>query len=836
MKKYYFLLMAVLIITMTGCAKIDGYLESAIEKQSGMLKDSNYQIYQAYADKGSLDQDGYFLENAFETEDAFVEVPSNVARITFSKNGYLNIRYFKDAEFTEEIVSADALLVTDDCIYASISLDKSVSSTTYGFAGFRLSEIDKDGDHIELGLLKPDENGLVFQLPKQYIGKDLAIDPLGAYETRQVTLKDSYIDNDEKEHELSGMWIVNDKPISGHVAEINPVSSYIISYEFDGNEYFYLSSEPECYYSNNEDGVVIFNKREPTAETVDYSVQLHQYVAVDLASAQHRYVTINNGMEQEVKSGSELHISRLKYGDKVVLVSDVKWNELERSRELILQSSEELHQSGQTDYRYTLVVPQKGGEFVFDPSDYSYAHGTICFKCFGEEVSSIQYLAAGSKITYEQRTADDGYWLTEGDHVITVTTPEATRKQLESIHFTEKVRVRVQLAQPEYGGKIEYYANGSKIYGTEFIGNSGTEITMKFFPWEGWINNYNNGAKYTVTSASTQSVTLNRKNVATTAFTESADHKPTLDVVLSKSVGEDMKFLFEASGLSAKDYKYEDSWYRSDYTVIKKHTIGTEKGITLTMGNRAIQSGTAVKILVEMSGEDKSGNKIQKVNTSYYRLVDSLTDLQAPIDIYDSSSMGSSSIWYKSIKITISVVDVQKLTLPAAPANGAITVRNYATSEILKTGDILEGSEKVTITITANNGYYVSGKNVKNDVFQTTTKFEKCISDIQKMINEHPIAKYIQVTLNSADPYGSCVYKHDGKAVTGTVNVKPGDEITLEYKITDSSYVIDGASGFLGTPIGKNEKEASKAIKIDQLHDGTTLSIASFGINVKKGA
>lgn len=253
------------------------------------------------------------------------------------------------------------------------------------------------------------------------------------------------------------------------------------------------------------------------------------------------------------------------------------------------------------------------------------------------------------------------------------------------------------------------------------------------------------------------------------------------------------------------------------------------------MGNRALQSGTAVKISVEMTGEDKSGNKTQKVNTSYYRLIDSLTDLQEPIDVYSASELDSSKIWFKSIKITISVVDVMTFRTPTQPENATVIVRNYKTSKILQDGDILEGAEKVTITITANNGYYVSGKNVKNNVYQNTVKFVKCISDIQKMVNEHPIEKYIQISLDAHDSYGTCTYKLNGNTVHGTINAKPDDKITLEYTITDATYVMDGAKGFLGTPIGKDEKSAVKEIKVDQSLDGTTLSRDSFEISVKKG-
>lgn len=358
---------------------------------------------------------------------------------------------------------------------------------------------------------------------------------------------------------------------------------------------------------------------------------------------------------------------------------------------------------------------------------------------------------------------------------------------------------------------------------------------MKFFPWEGWINKYNNGEKYIVNASETQDVKINGEVVSRTAFVESSDHKPTLEVVLLKSVGENMKFYVQASDLPDQNDNdhYEDGWFRRDYTLIKPTPIGTEKGITISMRDRAIQTGTAVKILVEMTGEDKSGTKAQKVNTSYYRLVDNLVELQKPIDIYENGTIGSSSVWYKTIKITISVVDVIKFTHPVLLEHESLSVRNANTAEIVNNGDILEGDEKVTITIAADDGYYVTGKNVKNDIYQSTVKFEQCVSNIQDTINQHPIEKFVQINLPTEDEYGTYTFKVNGVVVTGSVNVKNGAEITLEYT-TKEGYVIEGATGILGSPIGKNDKVITKTITIDRSMDGNTLNRGVFGIEIRE--
>lgn len=820
MKKLFTTVIVILLIIMSGCAKIDGFLVSKIEERADIETDARYKEYSAYTENGNLDSSGYYIESEMDDPEQVLR-HNNGTKVSLARNGYLDVKYYKDALFYEEVNSQYVYLGVNDCLFASVTVSNAAPSTAYCFAGFRLSEADENGEINELSVLMPDDNSLVFQLADEYVGKDLVLVPLGTYETKQVSVTASYFDNNDVEHPLAGKWVVNDKPVVGSKAEVSPVSSYITSFEFDPYEYFFLSSEPQCFYCSNEDGLIIFNKCEPTDEVSTYSVQLHQFVNTDLPSNTQRVVSVNNGSEQKVFAGSSLHISRLKYGDTIVILTDSAWNELENSRDLVLQSKEDWSKDDQWRYKYTLIVPQKDGRFEFDPSEYSYEHGSITFKCFGEEVTSVQYLAEGNKITYEQRSAESGYWLGEGNHVIVVSTPEKTRAELQSIRFVEKVRVKVSLDQPKSGGRIEYYVNGTLIRDNEYYGDSGTVIKMKFIPWEGWHCEHKNEDKYTVTAEANQRIIIDEPGLP--SFSEDEAHKPVIQVNVDKSVGVDAHIVVTGAN-------YNETISGSTPKGKNKSTthIGTEDQITVDAESIPIMAGTAVKVEVKLSGEDKSGGTLQKITSTYCRLAASLTEMPLKFDIYDADSKGSSTVWYDKIEISISVVDVQKLTLPANPQNGTIIVRNQETSELLKDGDILEGSQKVTVSIVAKTGYYVGGKDSSGDVFRTTVKFSKCVSDLQKMVNDHPIEKYIRVTLSSVDPFGECVYTYGGKTVSGTIDVRQGDKIELSYKVTDQNYMISNA-GFLSS-----KTEAKKSITINQLYDGRTISRESFGITIAK--
>ena len=173
--------------------------------------------------------------------------------------------------------------------------------------------------------------------------------------------------------------------------------------------------------------------------------------------------------------------------------TSVPWPDLETNPDLIVTGPD--HPSS-GDYVYKLLVPEKGGEFLFDPSEYKYDHGTISFIYLGEKVTTPQKLAKGRKIYYEETSASTGYWLAGHDHYIVVGDAEETNKALKEIHFTPKVDVKVRLPQPDYGGSVQYKLNGRRVYANSVSTYSGAVITMKFFPWEGWISKVTGEEEY----------------------------------------------------------------------------------------------------------------------------------------------------------------------------------------------------------------------------------------------------------------------------------------------------------------------------------------------------
>ncbi len=823
-KRFMVILMVASLISLTGCSSVNSFIEDKMMEKSGICEDERYIEYQSQIEAGNADENGYFAECMQQTQKGSIH-------ITFSMNNNLDINYYTDKACDKQIDIANCFLNLGSSIYANVMVSEDVYSSMYEFATFNICEYDDEGnrmviDKCEQAAVATEKGYLVeIKIPSDFMGKELSIEPLGKYRLRQITLNDYYMDESDNEYPLDGIWMIDDEICTEDVAEISAISSYIISYEYDSEEYFYSSSTPECYYNNNEDGIVIFNQREATDKTEDYSVELRKYISVSLVSGVDRVVAVDGGSMQTLKANTELNISRLKYGDKVIIETNKPWTDLETNRELILTKTEPLSTGS---YKYTLIVPEKDGQFMFDPTEYAYEHGTVIFKCFGSVVSDKQCLAQGSKIYYEQGSAEDGYWLPTEDNCIVVSSEEETRKQLEEIHFVEMIQVSVSLQQPDFGGEIKYFVDGRQIYKSEYETYSGTVITMDFEPWEGWMCSHKDGIEYIVGESGSQIININGTDVSQ-LFTEDENHKPKLNVTLEKSVGQDIKFDFAASGLDSQSYAYESGWFRSDYKIIDGKKIGTESPIVISMQNKAIQSGEAVKIVVTKTDSDK------KTETAEIRYINDLTELQEPIYIYKDTEIANSTKWYSSINIVVSIVDVKSFSKPSASKNTVITVYNADTMKELKQDDLIEESQKVVIKIAPARGYYiVGGNNSAKTEYQETMKYSKYLKDISGLIDKYFAEKICTVKLDTSDSFAKYVYKYDGEVVAGTVNVKAGKEITLEYEITDDGYKLsEGSGGVLG--IGKSYKKVTKTITVTADMDGKTITKADFDIEVEKG-
>ena len=824
-------------LSLSGCTAVeqaDAIVEKQMQIKSGVNEDPAYKQFQEFQADGKLDGDGYYTSEVDESA-----INPDFVHVSFATNNNLEIEYYSDQEHLQKIDTEACFVSPGSDIYADVSVDEDVYTSEYGFSGFRIVEYKDDNTrtiHDDMAG-NSSEEGHVIHIPENLTGAELSIEPLGQYQMRKINLKDYYSDEDGSTHDLDGVWSVNDKDIQGDSIELNPVSSYIISYRFDSDEFFYLNSSPTCYYNNNDDGVVIFDQRSATDETQDYEIELHQYFDLALVSDRNRAVIVNGESEQSVKANNEVVLKKLKYGDKVVLETNEEWPALENNRDIILESSE---RTSKGYYKYILIIPDKNWAFLFDPNDYTYEHGTIQFSCFGAEVTGPLPLEKGRKISYKQKETDEGYWLAGEDNYIIVTDEEETKQKLSEIHFTPLVSVEVSLPQPEYGGKINYSLEGTPTKENRITTYSGAEISMSFQPWEGWKCKYKDGTVYKASDAESQIVQFDGHSV-NTVFSEDEQHKPTLNFILDKSVGTDMKFKISAGGnYSSSVENYGGGWQITDLfnnnqydlisneqTLIKDQKIGTEKGIEIDVSNRAIPTGKAVRLVVEktLQNGDKSVEQ-------FYQ--EGITNAIIPVEIYPVGSNAKAKEWYRSISITVAVVDVEKFAEKEALANTSLIVKNKDTGKVLKAGDAVENSQELLVSLTPDPGYYIMGPKVKNDSYQTNMKYADFVKDFSNTLAKYSAAKYYSIVLDDSDSFAKYTYSLDGNTVKGRVNVKEGQKLKLSYEITDDKHRLKEATGgFL--IFGKSDKKAEKTISISSEMDGKTITKADFNIETIEG-
>ena len=162
---------------------------------------------------------------------------------------------------------------------------------------------------------------------------------------------------------------------------------------------------------------------------------------------------------------------------------------------------------------------------------------------------------------------------------------------------------------------------------------------------------------------------------------------------------------------------------------------------------------------------------------------------------------------------------------------------------VLKIGEELPGDkEKVTLTITPHEGYYIDGfTDKKNYSFvKKKIEFSNLAKDIQTILGNHQAIKFISLNLVFSDEKGTYTYKLDGNKITDSPlqNVRLGQKLEVNF-IANKGYKI--THSWLGAKVisdvknkaGKSDS-ISEDIKITDDMDGTTVDYETFGIIVEK--
>lgn len=846
-------LLSLAAIILSGCGSANQFVETEVTprmnqflgermlEESDVVNNEDYQAYVQYKEEGELDDQGYYQENV-ELDN---EKEGSI-HVSFGENNNLDAKYYRDEACQQRIDTDNCYLNPGDKIYADIDLGRDVLTSMYSFSGIRVYSYDDNERRLYSEVpASGTDSLLVITVPGDLESSELSLEPIGTYGERKITLSDVCVEDNGDETKLNGNWIINDQEYTSGEVSLSPVTSYIISYSYDSDEFFYISSSPKEYYK--DDGDIIFAERQPDDPTVNYSIQLHRYLTFTLDTDIDRKVTvsINNGDssdEQDLKAGSKLTISHLRYGDRVRIQTDTSWEDLKKNRELI-ETDDSQTKDG---FIYDLLVPQKDGEFDFNPADYQYEHGSLQFTCFGDPVDSEQRLAKGTKIYYSAKETEEGYYLPGDDdsNYVEVGEEEETIEKLKGIRFVPRKQVTVKLPQSKNnegsitGGTVEYSIDGKPITSESINAYTREQIEIKATPWEGWTVDQKavGTVTYQVVDQDIQTAHIADLNVDE-YFSEAEDHKPALSVTLEKSIGTNATIEISASGYQLAATNYGGGWkfntlindieqydlISNDQTIVKGQKIGTDKGIGVKISNLAVQSGMAIRLSIIKT--TRAGEEYKEI-----RYVDDLSNPIDDIEIYRLHD--KSEEWYKAIDVAIGEVAVEKFAPISAAAHSKLVVHNKENDTVLKSNDYVEASQEVVVEITADSGYYVTGKNVSNDSYSKKMKYADYLKNGEGIVSDHPIKKFVIVTLDKSDGFAKYTYQIGDDEVSGNIQVHENQKIKLTYDLTGSEYRLAKKSGgFLG--IGSSDVKTTKELELTSAYDGKTITKDDFGILIK---
>lgn len=734
-----------LILGATGCATA----EDLALRQSGITEDKDYMQYERWKSEGKLEQDGSY---SLATDDT--ERPQDSIRVTFAENPNMDIHYYYDAELTRSIDLNACYVMPGDFLYSSVPEPVS-SITTYRFDRFNIYTWSGKERNLLDWKTSVEAEGLALQIPSDYSGTELSIEPVGAVENRLLLLQD-YSDSAINRQELDGTWIVNEQTTTKRSIEVNPVEPLKVEYQYDAEKYVFVSSEPDSYYHDN--GIVRFETISANEQVEGFSVQLRS-------------------IEDEL--------------------------------------------------------------FLFEPDRYKFDHGTVTFSYYGRVITEPRELRDGVSLDYRVSNIDSGYYSPKPNGSITINAadPDVTDDDIRRIQINSVEPVLVRLPQPKAGGLIQYFVDGREIEQDVCEVPPGSTITMKFINWNGWISEYKDGETYEVKEDEEQIL-----NIEPT-FRESEDHKPELSVILKDGLPSGTVLDIDVVNAAAQtgtdepevkitDLTYQNGsktsklpdWIGQNARCIFQNKIGTEEGITLTVRNDTLVSGTALRLDIKMTDDHKK-------ESSFVRYLTKLP-CDEHIEIYPDPAQDTTV--YTSISIVVSKVEVVPYEQQTI-SHGVVEVSlvDDTAAQVLKEGDVLEDSQKVRVTIRSDSGYYVSGNKVTAAGYSDTMKYEKWRSDHVKIMEKHPIQKLLTITLDTNDSYGDCVYRLDGAVVSGAVKVKAEQKLTLEYTLTDSNYRFSrsGIGGFISGVFSQNQE--STAIELSEDMDGKSIRRSDY-IQIEK--
>ena len=745
MKKTFAMLSAITLILLSGCSATE-LKDKPDELMKLYLLHDNEQ-YNSYlnmkdAHEENVDADGYYMDD----EIAQSELASHpgMIHVSFASNSLLSVTYYTDADHKGVIDKKNCFVNPGDTIYAKVDSTSLVQSNTYEFKGFTMAVFD--GDQANFNYASFSDDAITIPSDLQY--KEISIIPDGAYKSRELSFEAEYRDIDGNTISLSPVWTVNvgeqsySTKADSYSVEANAV--FRVKAQYDPDEYYLIENEcePKCESHDDETGIVTFTQYDAQSAVDSYKLALGKKfgIQIDSVSATGPVTIWIDGKKYDPEFPLTAYA---KLGAEVRIESTGTITGVGTTKNLIRL----------TNNGYVYSVYNESDAFEFDPSAYTYTNGKVIFyDSDHNEITKATSLNIGDVIYYVGKP-NDGYTFNMGDSEKKLNVDSNIEYMLKNeLKFTQKQKI--DLPQPDKGGKITYYLNGKEVKEDKSFFAAGTDkLTASFKPAERYkVNNLSDQAECIV-STSDHRIKFKDNDGNEVAidkvFELSSTQKADLTVELDDTVGTEIKFniyngtsepINEKKSYVAKDFF--DSWGNplglDDNQLLKDKKVETVSGLKIAVSDWSPLKNEAIRIDVTKTNASK-----KKTTEIYYILTGSGSQ--------SISTDSGDSTYYTDIEVMISKVNGSSFNAQDYTYENGTVVISYddtTNKAALKSGDFVDNSRKLKITLTANENYQVYQKTInpfsKNydpvSSYETTCKYNKLDEEFSDMKSKTKIS------------------------------------------------------------------------------------------------
>ncbi len=720
MKRHITIFIVASCLSLSGCSAD----ETVDENLKAYLLSNNdeYNDYVEESNNENTDNNGYYSDSNIAQSE--LENHSNEIHVSFASNSLLNVTYYKDSEYKEVIDKENCWLYPNDVIYAKIDFTSLVKSNKYEFQGFRMAVFDGKQANFDYSY----SNGTEIKIPNDIQYKEISIIPEGAYEKRNLTFSAEYIDSDGNALSLSPIWEI----VSGGQALSTKSENYSIQAnedfrviaKYDPNEYYVERTEPEYESNSDDDGEVKFKQYNSQNSVDEYKIIFGKKFEIeinDITSTGPVKILIDG---KEYKNKSKI-TAYAKLDTKVEITPKGNIKKIGSTKNL----------SRLTNDGYVYTVCDGSDTFEFDPTAYTYSNGTVVFyDSEHKEIKEKMDLCVGDTIYYIGKP-DDGYTFSMGNDEHKINIDSNINYMLENeLKFNQKQKI--ELPQPEEGGKIIYYLNGEEVKENMACFTAGTDELTASFQAENRYkpNNISDNAvcilnptDHRIKFKDNDGNEISVDNV----FEISSSQKAGLSVELDESVGTEIKFnIYNGTDEpinGQKSYIKKEMFHSvlnpagvDDSELLEDEKIETVSGIKIAVSDWSPLKNQAIRLDVKkISNSDKETNEI------YYILSGSGSQ-------WISTDSGDSA-FYKDIEVNISKVKgsyFKEKDYSCENAKVTVCYNDVSGKPQVKDGDFVDKSREVKMTVTADQNYRIYEKD-SILFFETCDINEKYVTDCE---------------------------------------------------------------------------------------------------------